>query len=102
MEKDFGQLATDESINKTKSALEKNGMQVFVVENGQDAKEKVLQTIPEGAETMNMSSVTIDSIGLAKEINESGKYNIQVKIIYKLMNSVHTNTFVTPDFEVSE
>ena len=24
---------------------------------------------------MNMSSVTVDSIGLAKEINESGKYN---------------------------
>ena len=40
-----------------------------------EAKEKVLQIIPEGAEIMNMSSVTVDSIGLAKEINESGKYD---------------------------
>ena len=75
MSKDFGQLATDESINKAKVALVKNGITVLVVENGEEAKEKVLQMIPLGAEIMNMSSVTVDSIGLAKEINESGKYN---------------------------
>lgn len=73
--KDFGQLATDKSINKTKDALEKNGIAVLVAENGAEAKEKVLQMIPQGAEIMNMSSVTVDSVGLAKEINESGKYN---------------------------
>ena len=75
MEKDFGQLASDESINKTKDALEKNGISVLVVGSGAEAKEKVLQMIPNGAEIMNMSSVTVDSIGLAKEINESGKYS---------------------------
>lgn len=75
MEKDFGQLAKDESINKAKDALTKNGINVLVVENGAEAKEKVLQMVPSGAEIMNMSSVTVDSIGLAKEINESGKYN---------------------------
>ena len=73
--KDFGQLATEESINITKEALEKNGIKVLVVENGEIAKEKALEIIPAGAEIMNMVSVTIDSIGLAKEINESGKYN---------------------------
>ena len=73
--KNFGQLATDESINKAKDALTKNGIEVFVLESGAKAKEKVLQMIPGGAETMNMSSVTVDSIGLAKEINESGTYN---------------------------
>jgi L-lactate utilization protein LutC len=75
MEKDFSKLATEESINKAKAALEKSGMAVLVLGNGAEAKEKVLQMIPEGAEIMNMSSVTVDSIGLAKEINESGKYN---------------------------
>jgi len=73
--KDFGQLATDESINKTKDALTKNGIDVLVLENGAEAVKKVLQMIPEGSEIMNMSSVTVDSIGLAKEINESGKFN---------------------------
>ena len=75
MEKDFGQLATEESINITKTALEKNGISVLVAENGAEAKEKVLQMVPKGAEIMNMSSVTVDSIGLAKEINELGKYD---------------------------
>jgi len=75
MAKDFGQLATEETINKTRDALEKNGIKVLVVENGKAAKESVLKMIPQGAEIMNMSSVTVDSIGLAKEINESGKYN---------------------------
>ena len=74
MEKNFSELASDEAINKAKDALEKNGIAVLIVENGAEAKEKVLQMVPEGAEIMNMSSVTVDSIGLAKEINESGKY----------------------------
>jgi L-lactate utilization protein LutC len=73
--KDFGQLATEEMINMAKDALTKNGIEVLVVKNGAEAKEKALQMIPAGAEIMNMSSVTVDSIGLAKEINEPGKYN---------------------------
>ena len=73
--KDFGQLATDESINTAKDALQKNGIEVFVVENGAIAKEKVLEMVPAQAEIMNMSSVTVDSIGLAEEINKQGKYN---------------------------
>ncbi|MCX6721619.1 MAG: LUD domain-containing protein [Candidatus Staskawiczbacteria bacterium] len=73
--KDFGELATEKSINKAKEALEKNGIVVLVLENGIEAKEKALQMIPQGVEIMNMSSVTVDSIGLAREINESGKYN---------------------------
>jgi L-lactate utilization protein LutC len=73
--KDFSQLATDESINIAKETLSKNGINVLVVENGTEAKEKVLQLIPEGAEVMNMSSVTVDTTGIAKELNESGKYD---------------------------
>jgi hypothetical protein len=75
MKKDFGKLATDKSIDKVKDALAKAGISVVVVENGAEAKEKALQIIPQGAEIMNMSSVTVDSIGLSKEINESGKYS---------------------------
>ena len=75
MNKNFGELATDEQINTAKTALEKNGISVLVVENAGEAKAKALEMITENAEIMNMSSVTVDSIGLSKEINESGKYN---------------------------
>ena len=85
MEKDFSQLALDESINKVKDALQKNGIEVLVAENGAKAKEKVLEMIPEGSEIMNMTSVTADSLGLAKEITESAKYN-SVRNKFKTMD----------------
>lgn len=68
--------AVDEAvIDKTVKALEANGIGAVVVANGQEAKEKVLELIPEGAEVMTMSSKTLETIGLPEIINESGKYD---------------------------
>lgn len=75
MNKQFATLASEESIKKTALALEANNMKVLVVENREDAKRQVLELLPEGAEVFTMSSVTLDETGVAKEINESGKYN---------------------------
>jgi len=47
-------------------ALRENGMEAFVVESGAEAKKKVLEMIPAGAEVMCMSSVTLDTIGLSE------------------------------------
>ena len=66
MNEEFGQLAADERVAKTVRALQANNIQAIVVENGQEAKEKVLELIPAGAEVMCMSSVTLDAIGLSE------------------------------------
>src|SRR6185295_19798020 len=71
---EFNQLASKESLEKTKAALEANGLTVILAENGEDAKNKALGLIPKGAEVMTMTSITNDTIGLNKEINESGSY----------------------------
>jgi L-lactate utilization protein LutC len=71
----YNSLASEESIQKAKAALEQNGITVFVVENREEAKAKVLELIPKGAEVMTMTSVTNDTIGLTQELNESGNYN---------------------------
>jgi L-lactate utilization protein LutC len=73
--KDFSKLASEKSINNAKEALTKAGISVLIVESGAEAKEKVLQMIPKGAEIMNMQSVTVSSIGLADEINKPDVYN---------------------------
>ncbi|MBI2613652.1 MAG: LUD domain-containing protein [Candidatus Levybacteria bacterium] len=73
--KNWSELADDESIAKTIENLKANGIDALVVDNGIEAKNKVLELLPQGAEVMNMSSVTIDTLGLPKEINESGKYD---------------------------
>jgi hypothetical protein len=72
---DWDKLADETALKNTVDALKQSNIEALVVENGEAAKEKVLQMIPEGAEVMNMTSVTIDTIGLADAINKSGKYD---------------------------
>jgi hypothetical protein len=71
----WDELADPESIAKAVDSLKTNGINAVVVENSEEAKKKVLELLPQGSEAMTMSSVTLDTLGLAKEINESGKYN---------------------------
>lgn len=71
----WDQLASKESRDKTIESLKSNGINAFFVEDGQKAKEEVLKIIPEGMEVFNQTSVTLDALGIPKEINESGKYD---------------------------
>ena len=68
-------LADTQTVEKTIETLKSNNINAIFVENGEEAKKKALELIPEGAEIMTATSVTLDTIGLTKEINESGKYN---------------------------
>lgn len=71
----YDKVASDESIQTAITSLEKHGIKALVVETGTDAKAKVLELIPEGSEVMNMTSITLETIGLDAEINESGKFD---------------------------
>lgn len=82
---DFSRTASEQDLATVVEALKKNGFDVFVVEDGAAAKAKALELIPEGAEVMTMSSVTVDAIGLAKELNESGRYK-PVRAAFKAMD----------------
>ena len=70
----WNRLADRQTIDKTIEALKANGIDARFVETGEDAKKEILNLIPEGAEVFNETSVTLDAIGILKEINESGKY----------------------------
>ncbi len=84
----FSKLATKKSITKTISSLEGNGIKTFVAENGSEARKKVLEIIPKNAQIMTMTSVTLEQLGLAKEINESGIF----ESIRKQLNSMNRET----------
>jgi YkgG family uncharacterized protein len=73
---DYSKLASAEAIEQAKQALEANGLTVMVAETGDEAKLETLKLIPEGSEVFTMTSTTLDTIGLAQEVNnvESGKY----------------------------
>lgn len=73
--KNWSELANNESIAKTIESLKANGIDAMAVENAQEAKEKALELLGQNAEVMSMSSVTLDTTGISKEIQESGNYN---------------------------
>jgi hypothetical protein len=68
-------LADETAISNAKAALEKAGIEVFVVDSAAEAKAKVLELIPEGSEVMTNASKTLDDTGIAAAINESGKFD---------------------------
>lgn len=71
----FDQLASKESIDKTIEALKNNGINAEFEQSGDEAKKRVLDILPEGAEVMTMSSTTLDTTGLSAEINKpDGKF----------------------------
>jgi hypothetical protein len=71
----YDQVASDEAISKTKTALEANGFSVTVAENTEAAKQAVLGLLPKGAEVLTVTSKTLEKLGLDKHINESGDYD---------------------------
>jgi L-lactate utilization protein LutB len=71
----FDQLKDLQTVEKTIAALQSNGITAYCVETGEAAKQKVLALIPEGAEVMTMTSVTLETIGLTRVLNESGKFD---------------------------
>lgn len=71
----YNQLASPENVTKTIASLKNNGVNAVMVKDGLEAKQKVLELLPSEAEVFTMSSVTLETLGIAAEINQSNKYN---------------------------
>lgn len=65
----YARLASDEQIARTAQALEAHGIRVIIAQNGEEAKQKLFELIPEGAEVFTASSVTLDTLGIPEEVN---------------------------------
>ena len=72
---EFAKLASDEQIARVAKALEANSMKVLIAENGEKAKQLVLDLVPQGAEVYSNVSKTLEKIGLTAEFDKSGRYN---------------------------
>ena len=69
----YDTLATKSIVEKTATALNKNGIEAIVVEKGSDALEKIKELIPKGASVMNGASKTLEQIGFI-EYFKSGQH----------------------------
>ena len=81
---EFAELASSERILATAAALEQNGIRALVVDSGQDAVRQVVELLPEGSEVFNATSRTLETIGLAEEIERSGRYRAVRPRLYQM------------------
>src|SRR5689334_14998589 len=72
--KSWETLADDERIARTVQALEANNFKAIVANSAAEAKQQVIDLLPEGAEVFTATSATLTESGIAQEINESGRY----------------------------
>jgi L-lactate utilization protein LutC len=77
--------ADSQTIEETTKALKENSFNVIFAKDEQNAKKKFFEVLPDGAEVLHNSSVTLDTLGITKEIDESGKYD-SVKNKLKVMD----------------
>ena len=70
----FSKLPSQKSITTAIDSLKDRGINAEFVSTGGEAKQRVLELIPEGSEVMTMTSKTLAAVGLQEELNESGRY----------------------------
>jgi len=66
----YTKLASDEQIERAVKALEANGIKVIIAANGEDAKQKLFELVPAGAEVFTGSSTTLDTLGIPAEVDK--------------------------------
>ena len=71
---EFARLATEDRIRTALEALERNGITTHFVDTEQQARDVVQSILPIGAEVYNNTSRTLEVIGVAEDIERSGRY----------------------------
>jgi hypothetical protein len=101
---EFNVVASDDTIEKTAAALELNGIHALVAETGEQARELVTELLPAGADVFNNTSQTLETIGLAEDIERSGRYQPLRLRLYQMDREMQQREMrllaASPDFVV--
>lgn len=83
----FGQMPSEAQVERAVAALSANGIKVIIVNTGEEAKARLYEILPPGAEVGSAISTTLQTLGITKELNESGRWEAlalkQAKMDYK-------------------
>ena len=82
--REFAEVASDEQIERTAKALEAHGIHTIIVENGEEAKRIFFALVPEGSEVFLGASVTLETLGIKDEIDQSGRYDALRPKMFKM------------------
>ena len=101
---EFSKLASHDDIMAAAAALERNGIRAIVVATGADARAQVRSLLVDGAEVFNNTSVTLQTIGVADDIERSGRYQAIRLRLYQMDREMQRREMRTlaaaPDYVV--
>lgn len=100
LESKYSKLASEEYLQKTMEALKKKGIKSFVFNTVVDVKKKLYELIPENSEVMDMTSVTLKTLGIADEIRDSGRYRSYRKKLEQMDGKSHRKLDASADYSV--
>jgi hypothetical protein len=70
----FGTLADDDRVKRATAALEANGIKVLRAADAAEAKQIVLDLIPDGSQVHHGASQSLEVTGIIDAIEKSGRY----------------------------
>ena len=101
---EFTELASDKQIAKAAAALERNGIRSLLAATGADARGLVGSLLTGGAEVYNNTSRTLEAIGVADDIERSGRYQPLRLRLYRMDREMQRHEMRTlaasPDYVV--
>jgi hypothetical protein len=101
---EFAELASDEQIAAAAAALEDNGIRSLQAATGADARGLVGSLLVDGAEVYNNTSQTLQAIGVADDIERSGRYQPLRLRLYRMDREMQQHEMRTltasPDYVV--
>ena len=81
---EFARLASAERIAAAAAALQRNGVRPLLAATGPYARGLVGSLLPDGAEVYNNTSQTLEAIGVADDIERSGRYRPLRPRLYRM------------------
>ncbi len=101
---EFAELASGEQIATAAAALERNGIRPLLAATGADARGLVRSLLADGAEVYNNTSQTLEAIGVADDIERSGRYQPLRLRLYRMDREMQRREMRTlaaaPDYVV--
>jgi hypothetical protein len=101
---EFAAIAPVARIERTVAALIANGFEAAVAATGAEARQRVLELLPEGAEVFNATSQTLQAIGLVDDIEHSGRYQAMRARMYTMDRAFYAREIrklaAAPDYYV--
>jgi hypothetical protein len=99
---EFAHLATEAQLRAAVTALDGNGITCLLVDSGEEARDAVRSLLPVGAEVFNNTSRTLETIGVADDIERSGQYQPLRPRLYQMDREMQAREMrrlaAAPDF----